>query len=145
MTGFFSPGILNVLSAEKTDQHGSTFTTATVRAANLSIFVVNHGQDLDEVLFAIVAEEFGAGHTEPPRGWNNERNSRTGSRETQPVFWPGEGLVPRQLVGNTIARKVKTLTREMRSGRGGCAGLKCRCTHPALALKSWTCAPVVES
>ena len=104
--------------------HNRARGTALMGTANLSIFVVNHGQDLDEELLAICGRRIRSGHRETSASRSTHRNFRTGSRETQPVFWPCVGLVPRQLAGNTIAGKVKTLTTEIRSGRRGCAGPK---------------------
>jgi hypothetical protein len=40
------------------------FLAAAVRADDLSLFVVDEGQDLREELFAIVAEKFVMGHTD---------------------------------------------------------------------------------
>jgi hypothetical protein len=43
------------------------FLAAAVRAEDFPFFVVDKGQDLGEEFLAIVAEEFVAGHTQPPR------------------------------------------------------------------------------
>jgi hypothetical protein len=43
------------------------FLAATVRAEDVSLFVVDEGQDPGEEFLAVAAEKFVAGHDQPPR------------------------------------------------------------------------------
>jgi hypothetical protein len=57
------------------------FLAAAVRAKDFPFFVVDKGQDLGEEFLAIVAEEFVAGHTQPPRRRANGRILEPGTDE----------------------------------------------------------------
>jgi len=59
------------------------FLAAAVRAEDFSFFVVDKRQDLGEEFLAIVAEEFVAGHTQPPRRRSEWKNSRSGDGRAQ--------------------------------------------------------------
>src|SRR5260370_34170869 len=57
------------------------FLAAAVRAEDFPFFVVDKGQDLGEEFLAIVAKEFVAGHTQPPRRRVNGRILEPGTDE----------------------------------------------------------------
>src|SRR6266852_8833491 len=81
------------------------FLAAAVRAEDFPFFVVDKGQDLGEEFLAIVAEEFVAGHTQPPRRRSEWKNSRTGDRRAQHGLAHGTsrfcGGAPGRTIGGT--------------------------------------------
>jgi hypothetical protein len=75
-----------------------------VRAANLSIFVVDDGQDLGEEFPAIAAKEFIARYTEPLRPLAITGILELIAAEHNRSSGRAEGLVLLDVLGSTIAR-----------------------------------------
>ena len=81
------------------------FLAAAVRTEDFPFFVVDKGQDLGEEFLAIVAEEFVAGHIQPPRRRSEWKNSRTEDGRAQHGLAHGTsrfcGGAPGRAIGGT--------------------------------------------